>query len=377
MYGQKQAGKVWNDHITQGLKQIGFEPSKNDPCVYYKGTTIFLLYVDDGIFLDPSPNKVNRAIEALRKQEFELEDQGSMYDYLGINYTRQEDGTIIMTQPQLINEIIAEVETTPRNAVKPTPCTPTKVLHRHMNAPLLSASYNYRSVIGKLNYLEKGTRPDIAYATHQLARFSVDPRVPHGEALEYLLKYLRATRDRGIIMKPDANKQLEAYADADFSGNWNAATAAEDAATSKSRTGFIILFAGCPIFWTSKLQTITALSTTEAEYVALSHALREVIPIINILEELKQRQVATYARTPRVYCKAYEDNSATLEIATVHKFRPRTKHINLAYHHFREYVRQGKIMIHPIDTKNQLADIFTKPLQQNDFTPLRRTLLYW
>ena len=121
-----------------------------------------------------------------------------------------------------------------------------------------------------MNYLERGTRPDITYATHQCAHFCEDPREPHGRAVEHIVKYLKKTKHRGIILDPDRAKSLEVYADADFSGNWNKNTAEHDSSTAKSRTGYIILYAGCPIIWCSKLQTQVSLSTTEAEYVSLS-----------------------------------------------------------------------------------------------------------
>ena len=139
-------------------------------------------------------------------------------------------------------------------------------------------------------------------------------------------------------MKPNKSKSLEVYADADFSGNWYKPTAADDASTAKSRSGYLVLYAGCPIIWSSRLQTQVALSTTEAEYISLSQSLREVIPIINLLKELQEKNIHTVSSVPTVFCKAFEDNSGALEIAKTPKMRPRTKHLNLVYHHFREHV---------------------------------------
>jgi hypothetical protein len=178
-------------------------------------------------------------------------------------------------------------------------------------------------------------------------------------------------------LDPTSTKSLEVYADADFAGNWNKGTAPDDPSTAKSRTGFVITFAGCPITWSSKLQTQIALSSTEAEYIALSQSLRDAIPIMQFLEELKTHGFDVFSTEPKVYCKAFEDNSGALELARLPKMRPRTKHINLKYHHFREHVRLGKIFIYPISTHDQLADIFTKPLPQNTFIKLRKKLLHF
>ena len=98
------------------------------------------------------------------------------------------------------------------------------------------------------------------------------------------------------------------------------------------------MYAGCPVCWASKLQTRVATSTTMAEYIALSSALRDVIPIMELMDELKDRGYELISTEPKVYCKAFEDNSGALEIARLPKMRPRTKAINVIYHHFREYV---------------------------------------
>jgi hypothetical protein len=154
-------------------------------------------------------------------------------------------------------------------------------------------------------------------------------------------------------------------------------TGSDDPSTAKSRSGYVILYAGCPIAWTSKLQTIIALSSCEAEYVALSESLRDTIPLMNLINEFKQHGFEVINKEPRVYCKAFEDNSGALELARLPKMRPRTKHINVRFHHFREHVRLGLIKVFPISTDQQLADIFTKPLAQNTFLNLRKALLHF
>jgi hypothetical protein len=154
-------------------------------------------------------------------------------------------------------------------------------------------------------------------------------------------------------------------------------TGSDDPSTAKSRSGYVILYAGCPIAWTSKLQTIIALSSCEAEYVALSESLRDTIPLMNLINEFKQHGFEVINKEPRVYCKAFEDNSGALELARLPKMRPRTKHINVRFHHFREHVRLGLIKVFPISTDQQLADIFTKPLAQNAFLNIRKALLHF
>ena len=190
-----------------------------------------------------------------------------------------------------------------------------------------------------MNYLGKGIRPNIGYATHQLARFYKDPRAPHGKAVEQLVKYLISTKEKGIILTPIKYKSIEVYADADIPGNWNKLTAEHDASTAKYRTGYLIMYASCPIIWKSALQTQVALNTTETEYICLSQSLRETILVINLLNEIKKKNLPV-STVPTVYCKVFEDNSRVLELAKTSRLRPCTNHINMLCHHFREHVRK-------------------------------------
>jgi hypothetical protein len=121
-------------------------------------------------------------------------------------------------------------------------------------------------------------------AVHQCARFSGDPRLQHEQAVKRIVRYLKRTKGKGLILRPDTSKGLECHVDADFAGGFSP-DYSDDATTCYSRTGYIIWFAGCPLIWSSKLQTTVALSTTEAEYIALSTALRDVIYVMQLLNE--------------------------------------------------------------------------------------------
>ncbi len=109
------------------------------------------------------------------------------------------------------------------------------------------------------------------------------------------------------------------------------------------------------------------MSTIEAEYIAMSQALHDVIPIMGLLQEMREQDFGILCTEPYVYCKVFEDNSGTFELARLPKLCPRTKHINICYHHFCKHVHKGLIIIFPIDTKDQIAGALTKPLAQNDF----------
>ena len=109
----------------------------------------------------------------------------------------------------------------------------------------------------------------------------------------------------------------------------------------------------------------------------MSYALREVIPIMGLFNEIKRANFPIRNTIPQIHCKVFEDNSGALEMAKTHKYRPRTKHLNVKLHHFRDYVTRGEISIHKIDTKEQRADYLTKPVNQEILEHLRPKVMGW
>ena len=132
------------------------------------------------------------------------------------------------------------------------------------------------------------SRPDIAFSVHQCARFCTNPRASHGTAVKRIGRYLKSTKDKGLILRPDGTHSLHAMCDADFAGTWSAKYA-NHRSTALSRTGFIIFYSGCPLIWHSKLQKEIALSTCEAEYIALSQCARAIIPLRRLIDDLSSK----------------------------------------------------------------------------------------
>jgi hypothetical protein len=282
---------------------------------------------------------------------------------------------ITFTQPHLIKSILDDLGLKEDSKTKTIPAVAGTVLHSHHDSPPHNEEWDYRSVIGKMNFLEKSSRPDIAYAVHQCARFAKSPRVEHTNAVKHIGRYLLATKDKGFACKPD-NSAIHCYSDASFAGEWVKETSEYDPTTARLRTGYILMYAGSPIT-SSKQQSEIARSATEAEYVALSQSLREVTSLFEILRELRTVHPIINAAIPTIHCTAFEDNSGALEMGRCPKMRPRTKHLNIKYHHFRESVLNGEIEIVYIRSKLQLADIFTKALITNLFVTLRSLIVGW
>jgi hypothetical protein len=139
-------------------------------------------------------------------------------------------------------------------------------------------------------------------ATQQCARFCNDPKREHEEAVKRICRYLLKTKDMGLILKPDKSKGLECYVDADWAGSWRDHSS-NDPLSAHSRTGYVIMYAGCPIIWASKMQEPLkiALSTTEAEYIiALSTSLPEVIAVMNLINELQSNGYPVHRSIPKV-----------------------------------------------------------------------------
>ena len=383
IYGGKDSGRTWYLYLKSGLESIGFERSEHDPCVFYRGTNIVLVYTDDLILLDKdSEQNIDKAVDDL-STIFRVDDGGSIDEYLGVKVQRLDGATISLTQPQLIDSILIDLQLLdedgrprPNTLTKDLPCMVTKPIGPDPEGEPFNEEWDYRSVIGKLNFLEKSTRGEIAYAVHQCARFASAPKASHGKAIKHIGRYLLKTRDKGLLLKPDPEESFECFVDADFSGNWDKRIADKDPNTAKSRSGFVIKYAGVPLYWASKMQTQFALSTAESEYIALSTATRDVKATMYLLEEINEK-VVPVIMTPVVSCRCFEDNSAALEMARIRKLRPRTRHINSVYHHFRNEVANKRLIIQAIGTALQQADIFTKACDKETFERHRKAIFGW
>jgi Reverse transcriptase (RNA-dependent DNA polymerase) len=241
LYGGKESGRTWFIHLRSTLTtKLGYSQSKFDECVFFHGSTIFFVYTDDGIFIDPSPKQINIRLTEM-SQIFDIQDQGDLHEYLGIKIDNHSKGSLEMKQPHLIDSILQDFnllndkfEPLHSTKIKHLPSLATKRIGSDSTGKPLNVDWDYRSVIGKLNYLEKSTQPDISFVVHQLARFVTAPKESHGHAVKHLGQYLLGTRDMGIILSPTSSMSLTCYVDADFAGNWDAQEASDNPDTARS-----------------------------------------------------------------------------------------------------------------------------------------------
>ncbi len=186
LYSQKQAGRVWYLLLTKHLLRTGFTQSQIDPCIFYYHKCVVLIYIDDTILLGPMKQEVEDVINIV-KSSFDTQDEGNVSDYLGVKISKNSDSMITLMQPQIIDSILQDLNLLkPGTTGRPLPALTSKILHADRQGTTFDDSFHYRSLIGKLNYLEKSTHLEIAYAVHQCARFVEAPTKLHGEAVKHI-----------------------------------------------------------------------------------------------------------------------------------------------------------------------------------------------
>ena len=375
LYGLVQAPLYWGNHLKAALEKHGLKQSACDPCMFVGDGVVCLTYVDDGLFFGKDQSKIDEKIELIQRDGLKLTVEEDIYAFLGVEVDRKSNGDVELRQRGLIDKILVTCGMVDCNT-KSTPCNQVP-LGSDLSGDPVTGKFEYASVVGMLMYLSSNSRPDIQYAVHQCARFTHFPKKSHEDAIHRLCRYLKGTKEKGLILKPSDDLTLDCYVDADFAGLYYVEDH-QDPVCVKSRTGYCLTLGGCPLIWVSKLQTEIALSTTEAEYIALSQSLRDLIPMRRLLQEASFGLAISTTLNAKLYSTVFEDNNGALSLATSPKLSPRTKHIAIKYHHFRDSIGEEKgIIIEKVDTTLQKADILTKGLPAATHVSIRTLLMGW
>jgi hypothetical protein len=375
LYGLVQASLYWGNHLKKILEDHGLTQSQLDPCMYCGDGVICLTYVDDCLFFGNDQRVIDRKIKSIQDSGLKLTVEDDIFAFLGVELVRKDTGEVELRQRGLIDKVLLTCGMTDCNT-KATPCNQIPLGTNPEGDPV-SGKFEYASAVGMLMYLSSNSRPDIQYAVHQCARFTHFPKKTHEDAILRICRYLQGTKDKGLIFQPTDDMTLDCYVDADFAGLYGVEDD-QDPVCVKSRTGYCLTLGGCPLIWVSKLQTEIALSTTEAEYIALSQSLRDLIPMRRLLQEASQGLSLTVKKNAILYSKVFEDNNGALSIAQSPRMSPRTKHIAIKYHHFCNSIGEEKgIILEKIDTTKQKADILTKGLPGDTHVSIRKLLMGW
>ncbi len=245
----------------------------------------------------------------------------------------------------------------------------------------MDEEWHYASVVGMLLYLSSNSRPDITFAVHQVARFTHCPKESHAKAVKRILRYLQQTKDCGLIFRPQAGFKVDCFCDSDFCGLWGAEHP-DDPVAAKSCTGYIITVCGCPLIWRSSLQTEQSVSTMMAEYIALSTAMRDMLPLKALIKAVAAVVTGDSNVEIIAHSDVFEDNAGALQVATLPRITPQSKFFAVKYHFFREHVKtsdtpDGEVHIQKIASKANISDLMTKGCVEAIFEPLRDKLMGW
>ncbi|KAI3507425.1 hypothetical protein L1887_22411 [Cichorium endivia] len=344
LYGLKQASRTWYQKFTVSLLEIGFKQSHADHSLFtYKEKDKFvaiLIYVDDVVITGNHEDMIKRTKDHLNVN-FSIKDLGPLKYFLGIEVARTEDG-MVLSQHKYSMDILSDCGQ--------LGCRPS-AFPMEQNLKLGQCHENhkadaslYRRLIGRLLYLQ-ATRPDITYAVNVLSQFVSDPRTDHMNAVLRVLRYLKSTLGQGIFIPKTGGLNLVAYCDADWLGC---------PYTRRSRTGYLLLLGGAPVSWKTKKQSVVSRSSAEAEYRAMATTVSEVLWMRWLLKDLT---VNLEDATP-LYC----DNQAARHIANNPVFHERTKHVEMDCFFVRERVESHEILPLHVTSKQQIADLLTKPL---------------
>jgi hypothetical protein len=358
VYGIKQAPRNFFKFLVDELALEGLQQSENDPCLFVSDAVIAIVYVDDILFFSKDDNEINRVINNLASRDVQIRREGSAEGFLGVDIARIDKGPIHqikLTQSGLTKRIVEALGLCSTNSTAISTPAEAAPLPKDVDGAPSSGNFNYAAVIGMMLYLSGHSRPDIAFAVHQCARYTFNPTRRHEIALIRIGRYLKGTMNRGLIMTPSEEPKVDCYPDADFAGLYGHENA-QDPHCARSRTGYVILAFGCPVLWRSKLQTEIALSTMEAEYVAISTSCRDLFPVVDMIKELSRTVGLSDDFVSKIHVKIHEDNVGALTLGKLEPRRmtPRSKHYAIKYHWFREKVADPakRISLVKIDTKN-------------------------
>ena len=358
LYGLKQGAHDWYETIHKHLTQFGFFRIYSDHCLYQysseKGQAIITLWVDDFIIAGDS-NEIIREIILYIFAKFPGKEMGSLENnqYLQWKIKRTDD-SISISQEKLVRELLEKLKMLDCKKTS-NPSDPHVILGLDHDG--MKSDFEYRSCIGSLYHLSNCTRPDICYAVSYAARYQINPGNTEVTAVKRILQYLQSTKDSALVFRKVQNEKflMEIYVDASYAPQGE-----------KSTTGWIIYVNGYPISWKTLKQSITAKSSAESEYIALSQAISEGLYIRSVLIELGCEIDGSI--------QVYEDNMAAIKIADNPVYKSKVKQVNVHYHFIRDYVKMGIVEISHIESKDQIADMFTKAIGTTLFKNLRGKL---
>ncbi|KAL2228761.1 UNVERIFIED_CONTAM: Retrovirus-related Pol polyprotein from transposon TNT 1-94 [Sesamum indicum] len=346
LYGLKQAPRQWYRKFDNFMLEIDFSRCNADHCCYMKRFDeffiILLLYVDDMLIAGSNVKEINRLKDQLSRK-FDMKDLGEARQILGMKITRDKGtGKLWLSQSDYIEKVLCRFKMENAKPVRMPLGNQFKL--SNSDSPQIDSERAkmrvtpYASAIGSLMYAMICTRSDIAHAVAVVSRFMSNPGVMHWEAVKWILRYLRGAKDRALVFGK-GKLTLFGFVDADFAGS--------DYDKRRSTTGYVFTYGGTAVSWVSKLQKVVTLSTTEAEYVAVTKAAKELIWLQHFLGELGK---------PQADVILHSDSQSTIHLAKYPALHSRTKHIEIKYHFIRQLLEKKALQLEKIQGEKNPAD---------------------
>jgi hypothetical protein len=284
--------------------------------------------------------------------KFKMSMIGELSYFLGLQVKQMKNGTFV-SQGKYIKDMIKKFGLEDAKLMS-TPMGTSGSLELDENGNMVDQKL-YRSIIGSLLYVT-ASRPDVMFSVCMCARYQSSPRESHLKACKRILRYLKSTQDVGLWYPKESSFELIGYSDSDYGGC---------KINRKSTSGTCQLLGKSLVSWSSKKQNSVALSTTEAEYISAGSCCAQLLWMKATLSDfgIKFKQVP-------LLC----DNESAIKMTNNPVQHARTKHIDIRHHFIRDHQLKGDISIESVGTEDQLADIFTKPLDEKRFCKLRNEL---
>ena len=355
IYGLKQSPRCWNTALHNQLTMMEFVQADSDPCVYRaSGGEVFFMgvYVDDIILAGESEKRMKEVKDTLTNK-FDIKDMGELHYFLGMKIQLDKTGDIWIGQPAYAESLLQKFGMSEAKPVSTPVDTSIKFIQATEDEKCIDQQV-YQSAIGSLLYLSVATRPDITFAVSNMARFSSKPTTQHWTGVKRIMRYLQGTINHGILYTKLSSRECIGFSDADWAG---------DLDNRRSTSGYLFQISGGPVSWRSKKQSSVALSTAEAEYVALASSAQEAVWMRQLTTEL--------GSAPTDATTIFEDNQSAISMASNPQFHGRAKHISIKYHFIREKVSDGMVKLRYCPTTEMIADMLTKGLSKEQLAKLR------
>ena len=362
IYGLKQSAREWYECLAHSLHTNGFTTANFDPCVFIHTTEkVFVsVYVDD-IMIFGAQSSFLDSVRTSLKSDFECKDLGDAKYILGLEIIRTQQG-LLLSQHSYIEKILAKYKMSDCRPLS-APIDPNTVIRTGDPEEVIDNITEYQSLVGSITYAVIGTRLDLAHTIALLSQYSAFPTEDHMKTAKRVLRYLKRTSNWCLLYPKQSGSDT-------FGSNSFGVVTHTDSSyascpdTRKSFSGYVVRLGNATISWRSKKQACVATSTTEAEYMAMSLAARQLMWIKGAIIELGYN----------LDYHLFGDNNGALELTKNPRISDRSKHIDVHYHYTREKLQNNEFFLHYIPTADNLADILTKALPATTHNDLSKRL---